>query len=437
VTRQLAARLAILAVAGLGSLLGRTHPLAAEEGARFVRQHDWNPAEGIWLKIDTHVHSTFSDGAWTVEELVAAAAQNGCDAVAITDHADHSLRGASQEYFAELNQARRQHPDCLVLAGLEWNIPPHRGSEHVTILVEPTPDEAVILAEFKDRFDDFEGDPRPEALAVEALAWLAEKAAATNTLAVVAYNHPGRKRESLEPFREEFLRLRAASPLLIGFEGGVGHQAGRPLGAYEGPVQLEERWDPAAATVGSVWDQLLGQGVDAWAALATSDFHNDQGGGVCDYPPGRFSETWVSAPERTARGVLRALQSGSFFGAHGHIVRQVRWTVTAPALPRPAEAGEAIRVPPGVTCRAAIRMEIPRWDWQDVANKVDVVELIAVDEQGATVVKAFDDVAPDKELDFEFIPPDGGVALRARGRRDVFQKPDYLFMTNPIRILVD
>lgn len=408
-----------------------------QPGAAFVRQHDWDVASSVWLKIDTHIHSNFSDGSWTIEALVDEAAKNGCDAVAITDHADDDLRGASEEYFVELRRARRQHPEMIVLAGVEWNVPPHVGDEHITVLVEPTLDEAVMLAEFKDRFDDLHGEPRPAELAIEALQWLNKKCAATRTLAVAAYNHPGRKRDSLESFHEEFVKLRGASPLLIGFEGGVGHQAGNPLGGYDGPVQLEERWDPAAATVGGVWDQLLGQGVDAWAALATSDFHHDQPGGASDYPPGKFSETWVLAPERSARGVLRALQAGSFFGAHGQIVRRAQWTVTTDGLARPAQAGEAIRVAPGVLCRASLQFNVPQWDWQDVANIISSVEIIGVDSSGAHILATFHAPTTGNELGVDFEVPSGGIVVRARGRRDVFQHPDYMFMTNPIRIAVE
>jgi hypothetical protein len=408
----------------------------AQSESSFVRQHDWNVDQGEWLKIDTHVHSVLSDGSRTVEALVDAAAKNGCDAIAITDHADRDRRGASEEYFAELRIRRRQFPDMIILAGVEWNIPPHGGDEHVTVLVEPTLNEAAILAEFKDRFDDLDREPHVAELAVEALQWLKDACAKSQTMAVVIYNHPCRKRPALEPFRREFLALRAATPLLVGFEGGVGHQAGNPVGAYDGPLQLEDRWDPAAAVVGGVWDQMLQQGVDVWAALATSDFHHDRrSGGVYDYLPGKFSETWILAPDRSPRGILRALVAGSFFGEHGQFVRRVDLTLSADGLSRPAHAGEAIHVKPNASCQLALRLEIPPWDWQDVANKIDVVEFIAVDAKGARIAASFVDVTTDKVMDLQITVPDGGMVVRARGRRHIFQRPDYVFMTNPIRVL--
>ena len=51
------------------------------------------------MKADLHVHTTFSDGVWTPLEVAQAAAAQGMDVLAITDHdalggAD-ALRGQS------------------------------------------------------------------------------------------------------------------------------------------------------------------------------------------------------------------------------------------------------------------------------------------------------------------------------------------------------
>lgn len=412
-------------------------PGAASAQARFERQHPWSPEQGVWLKIDTHIHSNFSDGAWTVQQLADEAEKNLCDAIAITDHADGNLRGASVEYFTEIRRARLLHPDLIVLSGLEWNIPPHSGDEHVAVILEPTADEAVILAEFKDRFDDLGRESHSPELAVEALAWLTAKCRSTHTAAVIIYNHPGRKRILVDEFRDELFRLRAASELVIGFEGGVGHQAGEPLGAYEGPQQLEERWDPAAAAIGGAWDEMLAEGVDVWAAVSTSDFHHDRRGQVSDYPPGKFSETWVCTPDRTAAGVLQALTAGYFFGSHGQIARQAELTASSAGLPRAAHAGESIRVPPDAEVHVTLRVDVPEWDWQGVINQIDVVELIGVDKDGARVLSSFSEVAAGKELSVDLKAPAGGMVVRARGRREIFQRPDYVFMTNPIRIVTE
>ena len=38
------------------------------------------------MRVDLHIHTTKSDGAWTPEAVVRGAAQGGLDVIAITDH---------------------------------------------------------------------------------------------------------------------------------------------------------------------------------------------------------------------------------------------------------------------------------------------------------------------------------------------------------------
>ena len=38
------------------------------------------------IKADMHIHSTVSDGSFTIPELISRAKENGLDAIVITDH---------------------------------------------------------------------------------------------------------------------------------------------------------------------------------------------------------------------------------------------------------------------------------------------------------------------------------------------------------------
>ncbi|MCA9180618.1 MAG: PHP domain-containing protein, partial [Planctomycetales bacterium] len=62
----------------------------------------------MWLKADTHLHTTFSDGGHSVDEVAANAERAGCDVIAITDHADG--KGGAPEYIAAIEKLRIDHP---------------------------------------------------------------------------------------------------------------------------------------------------------------------------------------------------------------------------------------------------------------------------------------------------------------------------------------
>jgi hypothetical protein len=230
---------------------------------------------------------------------------------------------------------------------------------HATVLLPPGVDEWNVLARFKAAFDDYRRkEHRPE-LADEALRWLEAHASTAQLKPVVIHNHPSRKAAKSTDHMADLLRWRGVNDLVIGFEGAPGHQGAKAIGSYRYAVSTADRWDPAAAGVGDLWDTLLGKGQDVWAALAASDFHNTNPKDLKDFWPGQFSETWVYVPERSAAGVLRALRAGSFFAAHGHIAREVTFTAEADGLPRPAHAGESVRLRASTSVRVGLSCVVP------------------------------------------------------------------------------
>jgi len=412
-----------------GGCTGRQHD------AEFVRRIEWI-GNGTWLKADLHIHSRFSDGHYDVAKIVGKAKKHGCDVIAITDHSDHDLSGASEGYFAATAAARQENPDLIIIDGIEWNVPPGAGDDHAGVLVPPGPEGVQALKEFKTRFDDLGREIHDEELAHEAFRWLADQSTSWSVPPVVIFNHPNRRVDKSLDNLGKLRRFRKGTQLLIGIEGSPGHQGATPLGSYAGPEQTLDRWDPAAARIGDLWDQLLAGGEEWWGAAAFSDFHDEPDDGLRDYWPGQFSETWLYVPERTAEGVLNALRAGCFFADHAAIVREVKLTVQAQGLARPAWVGEYIMVGESARVTARVEMSVPERDWAGESNRIDLVELIAVDSGGSRVVAAR---PPDRGLVAleESLPvPQGGLVLRARGRRVVAGGPGYCFYTNSVRIAV-
>ena len=80
------------------------------------------------LKGDLHVHSDFSDGSASMEEMAAAAKAKGLEYIAVTDHASAMgmVKGIKEEnigdYLRRIEAARAKVPGIRILAGAEVDI---------------------------------------------------------------------------------------------------------------------------------------------------------------------------------------------------------------------------------------------------------------------------------------------------------------------------
>jgi hypothetical protein len=413
---------AAMTVAGAVALTGS---LWAQK-PRIERAIPW-AASGTWLRAETHVHSKFSDGNYTVEQLVARASANGCDVLAVTDHTDAGLRAATPAYHAAIADARAKFPNVTVLDGIEWNVPPGKGQDHAVLLLPPDFDPGTRMGTFKERFDDGDKEGENPELAVAAFAWLRQQKVSTGA-PVMFLNHPSRRAADVAAVFKHLAWLESIGRgILAGVEGAPGHQKAKVLGAYGSKLKPEDRWDPAVAPPGGAWDQMLASGAVLSGALATADFHSENSG---DYFPCQFSFTAIYARDRSPAAVLDALRAGSFVGVHGGIVRDVRFSLTASGLPRPAVAGEIVRLPAGSRASLELAATVPALDWQGEPNTIDQIELIAITRSGSSVVHT--GALANGVLRYDIEVPAGGIVVRARGRRVVADGPDLLFYTNPI-----
>jgi hypothetical protein len=395
--------------------------------ARYLKRIDWI-GEGQWVKADTHIHTSFSDGRYSLEKVLSEAQAYGCDVVAITDHADR--RGGDPEYLEAIRVARTQFPDMVVLAGLEWNVPPWGGDGHATVLMHPAVEQGLTV--FKQEFDDHGREEHIAERCDNGLLWLAQHCTVDDLPPVVLLNHPTRKSAtSIENVRH-MMRWCRINSVMVGMSGAPGHQASKTLGNYNYKVAPLDRWDPGTATIGDMWDTVLSAGIDVWAARAPSDYHNEE----WDYWPGQFSETWLYVPTRDAAGVLQAFHAGCFFATHGQIVREVQLSVDAHGLDRPAVAGETIVAAAGMEIVVKLEMSVCERDWKGALNQIDEVELIGIEPGGAVRSLLKQTPGESVALHCQLEVPEQGIILRARGRRKE-DGPDLMFYTNPIRIVVE
>jgi hypothetical protein len=384
---------------------------------------------GETLTLDAHTHTRFSDGELAPDELARLAVEHGCDAFAITDHSDHAVAAATPAYFDAVDEVRRQHPGLTVFAGLEWNVPPYDGREHVTVLIDPAL-ERTVLPTLKERYDGMEDGADASA----ALQWLAAQASTARGEVVLFYNHPSRKDEDAAENERDLAGWRQINDLFAGFEGGPGHQRSATPGAYRQTIKPVDRWDPVVAEQGGAWDRLLDVGHDVWGALASSDYHERRN----DYAPCHFSRTTVTVDKADARGILRALRAGSFWAGHGGVLTELWFILVEPTLPLPATPGETVRLP--AAAQPVLRVKLARGP--EHLGLPLAVEIIGNGLRGRPELVARGSVAPDADsFDFQLsrlVPGGDGRSayFRARVIADDPQRGRLVAYTNPIRVVL-
>ena len=377
------------------------------------------------LVMDTHTHTRFSDGKYPVDKLVQFAINEGCDALAITDHSDLGEDAATPEYFTAIRAARAAHPDLILFGGIEWNIPPYYGREHVTVLLDPTLEE-TILGPFKQKFE------QDDANAGDALDWLADEAGSANN-AVLIYNHPSRKDDDPKENLRDMLGWLNTNNLFIGFEGAPGHQNSKWTGSYRNEILPQDRWDPVAATIGGSWDQLLDMGHNVHAAIASSDYHNED----LDYSPCEFARVHIYPEDRSARGILAGLRAGSFWSDHGQILDDLLFTLSVPGLPLPVTPGEVVRLRGDQPLQFTVLLRRGAGS----LNSGLVVELIGNGRSGKPELLHSKSLLPDENrVDWALTDPvtgsDGSsVYFRMRIRKAVDDGADLMAYTNAIRVM--
>lgn len=305
-----------------------------------------------WLAGDHHVHSRFSgtypdptrigditsyavgtDGIYPIPVNAAMARKYGLAWMVATDHGGPDLsRLHAEQSYAELVQSRRDVPEVVQFFGLELNTP---GGEHASLVMPMTPDERQRLQAIESAFDAKEiypPDParRSNDKMLEALRFMD----GMPIKPLVFANHPSRGSQVVGDADGGHTPadLRSwndiAPDIAVGMEGAPGHQASglkpgatqetlRGRGLYSN-LPTYGGFDVMTATLGGVWDAMLGEG-RRWWITANSDSHRNTADGGEDFWPGQYSKTYVYA-RRDPADILDGLRNGRVFVTTGDLI---------------------------------------------------------------------------------------------------------------------
>lgn len=291
--------------------------LGCDSNDRQLDQAYW-AASKTRMIFDHHTHTRFSDGRLPLGDVVALAAEFGCEAIAISDHSDIPA-AYSQQYLDALNAARLQHPQMLILAGIELEMPSYGGREHLGMAIHPKTEGQVFkkLASAITLIEEngFRGK-RADSTLLNAFS----SSGNDRNQIITVYNHPSRKDSNKSENYDDYQQWSRTVGHNLILAGAPGHQKDKSNpGNYSGQFLPSNRWDPVVAKIGDTWDRLLDEGHQVHAALAGSDFHNR----VLDYPPCAFSRTHVAVAEHSYEALFEGLAAGTFWAGHGKVLKSL------------------------------------------------------------------------------------------------------------------
>ena len=292
---------------------------------------------------------------------------------------------------AYLNLVRAANPGKIVINGMEMNMP---GAEHCsTAIVDATGHD---IAQFEYLWDKNDGDASGGygfedpanhgvskifvnnlAKAAKAAAWLQTHFAGKSWMVPA---HPERAADkdwsdgNPSGYGPNFFRtLNDAAPdVAFAFESAPGHQKDSGRGGYdEGRAYGDGTYGGVghfAATVGGLWDALLGEGRAFWL-VANSDFHATGG----DFWPGEYQRTYSYLTDVNGNGaqdgedVAASMRSGNMFIVYGDLIDELDFRIFHGAAngrktahgKNSATMGETLSVEEGDKITVRIRFKSP------------------------------------------------------------------------------
>jgi hypothetical protein len=327
------------------------------------------PRDGRYDNTDVHY--------W--DQTVGATGIKGDDAGISSNHKNMWRWQSLQEFqFGECRQAFLDYR-TPIWVGLEWEVPGH---EHCTTGIideqfKRTHANANALAQFEYLFDMEDNDmsgglqgwtgkipnppksptaevPHPgivgHAKAVAAAQWMETHYPYTSYMTPAHVERKGPWNQdsggnstgwNIEHFRD----LNNAAPTVcFGAEFQPGHQADGNRGGFSPGTAFGGTYGGTgyyAATIGGMWDALLGEGRNFWF-FASSDWHDkgEDGDQVseattnADFWPGEYQKDYVfvnNERDYTAQDILNGMRSGNSYVVQGDLIDGLEFTATRAA----------------------------------------------------------------------------------------------------------
>ena len=398
--------------------------LAQPQAAATLQGQAAAAVSGRWMAGDFHQHTLYTDGSFSMSEVMASGFRFGLDWQANADHGGTSQWNEHQVFwddpslnvlflgdpvfkdghrlmwrwqnlqdyaYPQILAQRAAYPDKLIALSLEWNIPGH---EHC--LVGIISHDGQAISDFEYMFDRQDRDtsrnlPKQNGGhhclslardreaghrdAIAAAAWLQANHRYTSWLIPA---HPERLRSyDIVHFRD----LNNAAPdVAFGFEGIPGHQKATIRGDYSLQADGGGTFGGAGyyvAKVGGVWDALLGEG-RVWSVFANSDFHNIDR----DFWPGEYAKNYTFVQDKNGDGqicleeLVAGLRSGNSFCVLGDLINALDFYLQGRdgAL---AFMGQTLKVARGEGIKIIIRFKSPAFNHHHDPVRVDHIDLIA------------------------------------------------------------
>lgn len=370
----------LAAVAAVGTALLMAGPASAPAG----QYQQKGQARGAWLSGDFHQHTLYTDGSNIFDFVMEKNNEFGLDWWANSEHggkinrdgegvswldtakyaenpilgdnaaAGYMYRWQSLRDFAypDIERNRPLYPEKQIFSGLEWNVPSH---EHCSVGVVSETMGPLAISAFEFQYDKSDtdtsrtGEWTPFGVlaksnsshedSVAACAWMQDqyqKGLIDNAWIIWAHI------ERAESYQIEHFRdfNNAAPDICFGFEGAPGHQVNSARGfgrssdqAYGGAFGGVGSF---TATVGGLWDALLGEG-RRWFNFASSDYHKHWTNGGDDFYPGEYQKTYVYAEDSDGDGqysmneIANGMRSGNAYFVHGDLIDHLDFAAVSDA----------------------------------------------------------------------------------------------------------